>query len=937
MQIQNIVKEIAFADPEIAKVVNEGLSRKQISISEEIAGIFIDEIIWALSVEYSFGVVVSEGYVKLLGSVESDKIQIYKELVRKSAEDGPTFARIMAEHLVPVLSYADESLLENYLEAIKIMHKKGTYTLTEPLKAVNILLDQKDGDACSVYFEILKTFFLKDLTYNECRNFAHTLPKAVLSFLPSKRLVQIKQLQKILCIDYNLIDSYFDGLEQGLYILSDEALEEFISIGLNKYEIDKFLGAKFIALKSKFGKDVCQNLKTSAVLADVRLQLTMYLKAKTGRGISIRQLSQFPKILRNEIKNEYGDRPFVFSDGKTIYLPDEINICDTFDKNRNLYKCLVRLESGYYEYGSFEFDIEKAMELSFLLKEMYNISEKKNYELTDNTQNYDCHDLDKFFMLFPVKQLASDLFNIFEHGRIRILNLETYPGLVRTSYPLIYNELKILLKNKYPEPFLLLLYIRMALGQIDFDVFEAEDKIKNLISEISDIFKNEVEKNNCIEACAVSVFHTYNLVEGFLKKNKPNKENLNDYKKLKMPFGLSLRQDMYFTSNKKYEEISLAIKSALEKKKIRVFKSEIMKKLIKNKGAVSNDDLKDIITSSKTLSAQNQTGYTQDPADLPFDLISGLNEGEKYQYSFDDYNDSTVFKYREWDANLCDYLHDHVRVHEREVEGFKSAFYSNVLNAYPKTVKRIRREFEYLRPDEIKILKRWIEGDEFDLCALPEYVIDKKAGMIPTDKLYLKRIKHQRDIAVLLLVDLSRSTSTLIAQSSKTVHDIIKEAVVLFCEALTTAQDNFAIAGFSGTGRSGVDYFNIKTFSENMDENIINKINAIFPQRRTRMGAAIRHGVSRLENTASKTRLLVIISDGFPNDTDYKQNYAIEDTRKAVFEAQSKNICVRAITVDAAMDMRLDDLYGQYNHNIISDVRDLPDRLLKIYGTLTKQ
>jgi Nitric oxide reductase activation protein len=162
--------------------------------------------------------------------------------------------------------------------------------------------------------------------------------------------------------------------------------------------------------------------------------------------------------------------------------------------------------------------------------------------------------------------------------------------------------------------------------------------------------------------------------------------------------------------------------------------------------------------------------------------------------------------------------------------------------------------------------------------------------MIPSDRLYTKRIKQQRDIAALLLVDLSRSTSALVMEANKSVHEIIKEAAVLFCEALNVTGDKFAVAGFSGTGRLGVDYYNIKDFSESMDDRIRQRINAVSPQRRTRMGAAIRHATRQLEKTASKVRLLLIISDGFPNDTGYKQGYAIEDTRMAVFEAHSKNM-----------------------------------------------
>ncbi len=166
--------------------------------------------------------------------------------------------------------------------------------------------------------------------------------------------------------------------------------------------------------------------------------------------------------------------------------------------------------------------------------------------------------------------------------------------------------------------------------------------------------------------------------------------------------------------------------------------------------------------------------------------------------------------------------------------------------------------------------------------------------------------------------------------------DVEKEAIVLFCEALEVVGDAFAIAGFSGTGRLGVDYFRIKDFDETMDDAVKQRINAVAPQRNTRMGGAIRHATCQLEKVPAKVRLLIILGDGFPNDVDYKRDYAIRDTAKAIFEAHSKDIYTHAITVNMASDPKLDDLFGDVRHNVISDVRELPDKLLRIYGGLTR-
>ena len=939
MEETDPVKKLSFADPSIAKAIRESLEKRNITLTADLARILADEVTWALSEEHAFGSALAEGYICLFGRQTWDKVQIYKELVRKAGETGPTLGRIMAEHLVPVFLYGDEALLENFLGAVYSMQKKGTYTLAEPLEAVTTLLDNGDGKTCFVYLKILRYLFSKDLTYGESRHFAHLLPKAVLSFPPFKRAWQAEQLYRIILEDYHLTDPFLDGMEKGLSFLLHDALKEFVSIGLKKIEKDKPLGIKFLSLESRFGADTFLSLQTAVPLSDVRQQLARYIKAKTGSLFSICPLSQTPKNMRREILNEHGDRPFVFSDGKFIYLPDEISLCDSYNENRDVYKCLVRLESGYHEFNSFEFDLEKALQYCGCFKDgAAPVPGKEDPGIRDIPGvKKDCSDLEKFFELFAVKEIASDLFNIFEQGRIRIISQEKYPGLVRISSPLLFREAERIWKNENPEQLLFFIFMRIALGKNPPDSFAADVKTTTLVNVISGIFDKTTKEERSIETCASLVFQTYGRVESLLNEKKKGGRLKDYYRQFKMPFGRRLRPDLYFSTNKKYEEIGTRIKAELEKRDIHVFKSEIIRRLVKNSGNLSNDDIREIIISSRDFSGPDSNNNRETPLELSLSLFPELVINKEEQAYPDNDSAAAVFRYREWDADLCDYLNDHVRVREKNIEGFKSDFYLSALNRYRGTVKRIRREFELLRHEEIKTLKKWIDGEEFDTCALIDYAIDKKAGMIPSDRLYTKRIKRQRDIAALLLVDLSRSTSALVMEANKSVHEIIKEAAVLFCEALSIAGDKFAVAGFSGTGRFGVNYYTIKDFSESMDDRIRQRINAVSPQRRTRMGAAIRHATRQLEKTASKTKLLFIISDGFPNDTGYKQSYAVEDTRMAVFEAHSKKICVRAITVDAAPDSRLDDLYGHFHHNVISDVRELPDRLLRIYGTLTKQ
>ena len=273
---------------------------------------------------------------------------------------------------------------------------------------------------------------------------------------------------------------------------------------------------------------------------------------------------------------------------------------------------------------------------------------------------------------------------------------------------------------------------------------------------------------------------------------------------------------------------------------------------------------------------------------------------------------------------------------DRKIEGVDGDFYPATLDRYHGLVQHMRRAFEQLRPEGLSMMRPWREGDQFDYRALHDFAVDRKTGRIPSDRLYIKRDKRQRDVAVLVLMDLSKSTANRAYGSSSRILDIEKEAVVLLSEALDVAGDQFAVDGFSGAGRFCVDYLRIKDFSDGLDDGVHRRINAVAPMRSTRMGAAIRHATQALGKMPARVRLLLALTDGFPNDVGYKKGYAVADTRKAVFEAHAKHIYFKAIVVNVAGDPNLDALYGKFHHSLISDIKELPDKLLRIYGAMTR-
>ena len=927
METTVTLKQLKLADPALFQAVKTSLDHKVFSVTNEDVAILVEETLWALSVEISFGQSVAKGYADLIGEVSSENFYRYRELIRRFGHKGPTLGRMMAEHLVPVLKHGDSKFLKRFLKALNIMLKKGTYTLKDPLDELSKLLNEKDLDSSFAYIDLLNDTFSGEMSYVQCQNFAYNIPRAIRSFSITRRPWQIKQLHRVIKADHRLFDPFLLGMKKGLYLLSRQALDDFVSLTLNKLNQKFKLAAKFLSLESKLGIDTYSNMQVTVPLSEVRQQLNNYLQARTRLSISVKSFYSLPDPLRKT----YGRETFVCSDGKFIYLPDEISKFSTKDENKKLYKCLTRLEAGLYEFGTFDFDLEKAIERCSKFEGI----KDRSFELDSISNNKPISDLKRFFLLFPVPELADDLFTTFEHGRIRFLLGRQYPGLIRQTLPVLQQETLDTIKQKEHWDAVFLLYLKIALNVKIHKYVELDKKTAAFIKQMEKRFITTISMDHTIETCAELVTIAFPCVVMLLNASEQPEKLREIYKPIRTPFGRRLRPELFFMSHLNFEEMAEKLTAQLANKGYKVYKSDIRRKLIANKGMISHEDIISILLNNQNTKIKDMP-EREKSIDLSWlNLSQLLNIRDLTPLINDDHN-GTVSWYKEWDCNLHDYLSTHVRVLDKSMPELSGDFYTRTLKQHQGLVQNIRYAFELLRPEGLIRLRQWVEGDEFDYRALLEFVMDKKAGKIPSDRLYIKHIKQTRDVAVLLLVDLSRSTSNTVYNSKVTILSVEKEAIVLFCEALQVVGDAFAIAGFSSTGPLGVDYFRIKDFEENLGDRIKKRINAMIPQRNTRMGAAIRHATCQLENISSKVRLLIILSDGFPNDIDYKHKYAIEDTRKAIFEARSKNIFTHSITVYLAGDSNLDDLYGNVHHNVISDVRELPDKLLRIYSNLTR-
>ena len=289
---------------------------------------------------------------------------------------------------------------------------------------------------------------------------------------------------------------------------------------------------------------------------------------------------------------------------------------------------------------------------------------------------------------------------------------------------------------------------------------------------------------------------------------------------------------------------------------------------------------------------------------------------------------STVMHYPEWDFRRRHYRKNWCTLREIEMHPSPEPFVEQTLARHRGLVVDLRRTFEALR-DGNKRLRHQNSGDDIDLDALITAHADAAAGHEMSDHLFTQHRRIDRDIAVMFMVDVSGSTKGWI-------NDAERESLVLLCEALEILGDRYAIYGFSGMTRKRCELYRIKRFDDDYGADVRARISGIKPQDYTRMGVIIRHLTRLLNTVEARTRLLITLSDGKPDDYDgYRGEYGIEDTRQALLEAKHTGVHPFCITIDHGGHDYLPHMYGAVNYTVIEDVRQLPVRVSDIYRRLT--
>lgn len=906
MSLLNL-ENLALTAPDLVAEIRADAGSDPVCWPPAMQADLVEEILWALPYGQAFGSAYAMGLVKLGAQTSNDQVRIYCTAIHAAAANGLTLAQIMAEHFLMVLLHGSKGLDKKFQRAVETMLSKGTYTLKPPLEGLTWLLKNGRQRAADAYLDLLIQTFSKEISYNVSLKFSYLLPKSIRSFEDSKAHFQIVQLTRVVNVDFVLAERFLTGLQEGLFVLDEISLERFVSLGLEKYHDNAAMGRKFLAVTSQAARDLLEELQVSVLFVRVRPFLERAVAVRLGRSVPLLPISQVQAFIGDKERQLC----YIFSDSKHIYLTEEISDFQQKHRNEELYKILTKLESTALEFGTYDFDIDKLDALCKAPLCLKRTAGKTDFEI--------------FWERFEIPELARDLFNIMEQGRLRCRLEREYAGLARRAYSFLQELIR---SNRIPATghFLHPLYLAVALG-MDSPVDESTARIAG---QCNAIFKGD---DVPVEISACLTLRYYDQVaEGYGRYHQKSACGYDAFLPL---YGRRIQPALLQKAWAEHDRTACRIREKLKAEKIEVYVSDLRRELVRKNGAMTGEDLSRII-----IAARKNSLNSNDPStciDVSAADLNALLEAASVNSPHMEAPDGNIRRYKEWDSRLSDYIHNHVRVVDQTLSGGPDEFYARTLAGRAGLVTRMRKAFEMLKPEGLILLRRWIEGDDFDYRALLDFAIDKRAGIMPSNRLYIKRIKQNRDVAVLLLVDVSRSTANCIAGTQKSVLSVQKEAIVLFCEALNVVGDDFAVAGFSGSGRLNVDYFRFKDFDDSLTEKVKQRIGSIAPQRSTRMGAAIRHGTCDLERLDKKVRLMLILSDGFPNDAGYKGAYAVADTRMAILEARAKNIVVKAITVNMGSDLRLNDLYGSAHHHVIEDVRDLPDKLLRMYGNLTRQ
>src|SRR6476659_3142582 len=715
----------------------------------------------------------------------------------------------------------------------------------------------------------------------------------------------------------------FRSSSLALRTVSIGQFEQWARNGLAAHTKDARARRSYFALETRGSYDLLLSGSNGLALETVRHLLLLYVEGLTGNEVEIAPLAAVPLESR-------------ISDGRTIHLPSVVAEFADDELDFRLYKVLAAHAAGQIEFGTYEQDTASLVAAHATLAETYDpknaaalaafslpdemidatLSEsergssptaREGFSQVAELKPAEHVDFRRALQLFPHPQLARRIFGTLENGRIDRRLRGKYRGLAR-DLDLIREHLRRGRPSvtELPAtllPFELLFQTSLLGGASD----DARQYYGQIVSELETLTTEYLASETA--SVADSLLATSRVYSLFQSLN-PNDDSIQEVETREEP---SESEDENSISTESYQ------RQTKEQKPQRRDARELFN--------AWNDP--DADGEPDELAGAEAWTESESPEQM-------MEEGE------------VAYNYDEWDRELTDHRLGWCRVIEKHVKHGDQEFVEQTRERHKGVISSIRYQFQLMKPEDLQRATNELDGEEFDLNAVIDYVIDRRAARVggghQSERLYTKRLRRRRDVAVSFLLDQSSSTARTIGRHplqpythpGRRIIEIEKEGLVLMSEALEAVGDIYSINGFSSEGRRNVKFYVVKDFDEHYSDEVKRRIGGINYQKNKRLGAAIRHATAKLEKQEARTRLLIVLSDGRPYDHDYGDaRYAREDTREALIDAKTRGITPFCITIDRESEAELRDLYGEVGYTIIDDVLSLPERMPGIYRRLT--
>ena len=722
-------------------------------------------------------------------------------------------------------------------------------------------------------------------------------------------------------------------------------------------------------------------------LAPIREVLRLYCQALSERSIDLQDLKQLIDKNIGWSKNDVAT-----SDGVAIFLPGTIERFEVRSENYDFLKVALTQQAGHIEFGSFEFEFARAATRFDDLRPK--ISAPPEYH--DHDHGHEGHDerpsvteLTRFFKLFPNKRLALDVFSIAESTRIEARIMREYRGIAK-SYDMMRRRALTLRPQMVFLPareVLLEFMIRLSLGQTDG--MKIPQKQAKVAREIRTMVRLLVEPGATVEDAAEAALRIYarlaKVRNDYLDENEfiafeAGKENPSHAKRSSVSKRWSdvHANESVLPSLIGRESEYLSPPGVDYRGEFRPELAQLLTQLKVNareqRKALTAEEIADLLRSQRTPKRRDSEdeGEAQDPetAQMAHNLMRELERRDPRMQSVErrpvpQSDDDTgplsatqpnSFVYDEWDVFAQRYRGRWCKVYEKTMPIGDLNFYRQTLLSHAGLLQRIRREFEQVVPEIYHKEKRLPDGPDHDLDAAIEAITDLRIGVSPSEKIFWRHHKIERDVAVAFLLDMSGSTGEAIGSpvSSHSFAEIAATGRAIAPphhrrrERSDRVDDGrvgsrsataTACTVFSGHGRDNVEFYVIKDIGEEFTFDVA-KRSAVSVRSMRRGWGPLSARVAKFRTEQTRSKFLFLISDGRPQDRGYSQEgsekaYALQDTRMALIEARRDGIHPFCLTVDKEGNDYLRTMMDDFSYEVLADVSLLPLRLPQLYRRLT--